>query len=351
MAYEFAIDPAQFFQERRPQMLATGLAEADVAAVQDRVVTMWEDEPGGWSHEWSALAQRYARDRRHNLSALAFGWAKFPCIVNTPTRRAFDNQLEQYLLAASAFPVLFERKIFTMPHLGASTDVAVHMLAAPDVPADAPVILVSGGVDSWKMDLHSMFAALAEARIGRVWAFDIAGTGESNVPMTPDGGTEIVEGLAAKARLTGARKVAYFGVSMGGYFSARAGLAGVVDAAVDFGGPVGAPMTQPPQLPPYGMYDIASNALGFDQRPDLAEGFGRLMAFSLLPLLARDDNCPMLVINGAEDVHVPPANTLIFEGRRETEVHLMVDTGHCCTTRFPEALQIIRDWLARTLAT
>jgi esterase FrsA len=37
----------------------------------------------------------------------------------------------------------------------------------------------------------------------------------------------------------------------------------------------------------------------------------------------RDANAPMLVINDANDVHVPQQDTLAFSGRRATEVHLV----------------------------
>jgi esterase FrsA len=37
----------------------------------------------------------------------------------------------------------------------------------------------------------------------------------------------------------------------------------------------------------------------------------------------------MLVINGANDYFVPQADTLVFQRRRDTEVHLIPDIGHC----------------------
>ena len=57
----------------------------------------------------------------------------------------------------------------------------------------------------------------------------------------------------------------------------------------------------------------------------------------------------MLIVNGADDVHVPQHDTLVFEGRRNTEVHLIPDTGHCAVTKLPEVMPMIMAWLARTL--
>ena len=61
--------------------------------------------------------------------------------------------------------------------------------------------------------------------------------------MTGAGGAEIVRGLVAHARTLGNGVVAHVGISMGGYYSARSGLAGEVDAAVVLGGPVEAAFT------------------------------------------------------------------------------------------------------------
>ncbi len=39
----------------------------------------------------------------------------------------------------------------------------------------------------------------------------------------------------------------------------------------------------------------------------------------------------MLVINGADDVHVLQ-DTLLFDGRPETEVHVIPDAGYCAVS-------------------
>ena len=101
---------------------------------------------------------------------------------------------------------------------------------------------------------------------GEVLAFDIAGTGESAVPMTGAGGGEIVSGLIRHARTLGNGVVAHVGISMGGHYSARSGLGGEVDAAVVFGGPVEAAFVgEGPTR--HGMRGIVGNALGFDAPP------------------------------------------------------------------------------------
>jgi esterase FrsA len=64
--------------------------------------------------------------------------------------------------------------------------------------------------------------------------------------------------------------------------------------------------------------------------------------FSLRNLLDQDDNAPMVVINGTNDVHVPQHDTLVFQGRHDTEVHLIPDIGHCAVSKLPEVLPLVR---------
>ncbi|MFE2411091.1 alpha/beta hydrolase [Kitasatospora sp. NPDC059408] len=386
MPFIWPLDPQDLFAERYPQM-TLGLPADEVDAVRAAVTEMWPDRPGGWVHEWSALAARHAAAGRPDLAAQAYGWAKFPSLADGPKRAALARQAEQYRLAAAGFPVEFERRTLTVPYGGGgrpgagtgtgtgTTDVTVHLMAAPGLPADAPVLLASGGVDSWKMDLHGLWVRLALALPVRLLLFDLPGTGEtSHLPMTPDGGAEVIEGLVAHARtiageavgggvggggavgggvggggaVGGGVGVGYFGISMGGYYAARTGLSGAVDAAVVLGGPVERSFVRGRGFA-FGMDGIVGNALGFDAPPSAAERDDAFAEFDLRPLLDRDANAPMLVVNGADDVHVPQHDTLVFTGRRATEVHLLPDTGHCAISKMGEAMELITAWLRKTM--
>lgn len=349
MPYEFPVDPQHLFDERQPQMVNSGIPAGDVASARAAIDAMWRSGEGGWAFEWSKLAQAYADAGQHYLASLAFGWAKFPTLANEAARQALGNQLEQYLLAAKSFPVEFERRVIDVPFQGGLSPVAVHIYAAKGLAADAPVILGSGGVDTWKMDMHGIWLGIAQSGLARVIAFDIPGTGESKVAMSREGGGEIVRGLVAAARAMRPRKIVHLGVSFGGYYAAMSGLSGLVDAAVDWGGPVDAAFA-PGREAQFGMSDIVGNALGFDKSPTPAQRDPILRTFSLRDLLDRDANAPMLVINGADDVHVPQADTLVFKGRRATEVHLIPETGHCATTKMGEVVTILFAWLSGIVA-
>ncbi|WP_369386661.1 alpha/beta hydrolase family protein [Streptomyces sp. CG1] len=348
MSYQWKVDARELFGERYAQMVNTGLPVGDVDAVRAAITDMWTEGPGGWGQEWSRLGSRYAAAGSHQLAALAYGWAKFPTLADEFKRAALARQLEQYQLAAPGFGVEFRREVLALPYRGGTTAVPVHLLAPFDLPADRPVVIASGGVDTWKMDVHTLLEVLATQLRVRVLAFDIAGTGESQVPMSPDGGAQIVSGLIAHARTLGNGVVGHLGISMGGYFSARSGLAGEVDAAVVLGGPAEYAFTRGGSLR-FGMDGIVGNAIGFDHQPTPEELSAKFAAFSLRPLLDRDTNAPMLIVNGADDVHVPQEDTLVFQGRRDTDVQLVADTGHCAVSKFPVVIPAILDWFGRAL--
>ena len=349
LSYEWPLDSQQLFNERYVQMVNTGFPAEDADAVRAAVTDMWADAPGGWVYEWSKLAGSYAKAGSHYEAALAYGWAKFPTLADEPKRVAQANQLEQYLLAAPGFGVDFRREVLNLPYQGGTTPVPVHLFVPFDLPADAPVVLNSGGVDTWKMDIHMGAVVLATQLRVRALAFDIAGTGESSVAMTGAGGAEIVSGLIAHARTLGNGVVGHVGASMGGYYSARTGLAGEVDAAVVLGGPVEATFEgEGPSK--FGMRDIFGNALGFDASPSPQELSARLSEFSLRPLLDQDRNSPMLVINGADDVHIAQHDTLVFKGRRDTVAELIPNAGHCAPTKLPYVMATIIDWLANAFS-
>ncbi|MEU2674819.1 alpha/beta fold hydrolase [Streptomyces sp. NPDC007164] len=352
MSYQWPVNVEALFEERLAQMINLGVPGDDVEAVRGRIKQMWPDEPGGWVYEWSQLAERYAKDRKPELAALAYGFAKFPTLADEAKRAAYRHQIDQYLLSADNDPVTFLRRSVLADHLGTRVPFPVHEFGAPDKSAgQSPVIIVSGGVDTWKEDLHSLWVALAVHTGMTVLAFDIPGTGESPVAMSHDGGPEIVSSLVQEARQIGNGRVAHLGVSMGGHFSARTGLSGEVDAAVVLGGPVKAAFEDAP-FSDSGMHGIIGNALGFDHEPASEELAACWTSLSLAGLLAgKQQSAPMLIVNGADDPLVPQEDTLLFEARPGAEVRLIPDAGHCATSKLSsDVVPLIIDWLNRTMS-
>jgi esterase FrsA len=284
------------------------------------------------------------------MASLIYGCAKFPALTDPARAQAMQHQLEQFQLAATDFPVSFERRIITVPYRDGTVEVPVHLYSTDGDYAARPVLIATGGVDTWKMDIHPWWVGFTVNAGVSTLAFDHPGTGETLIPLD-EHADEVIRGIANYARTLGDGRVGHFGASFGGNFSAMSGLSGIVDAAVDLGGPV-VDSFEPENVKnlPYGMHDIVGNAMHWDHSPtddELSTGLGQL---SRRDLLARHGNSAMLVVNGADDYFIPQSDTLIFQGRPNTEVHLIEGTGHVAMSKAPEVVPMIIAWLRAQFA-
>jgi esterase FrsA len=345
MSYTYPASPRTLFEDRFEQFVAFGIPRAEAEEMRDAITDMWSDAPGGWVFEWSRLARRHLEANQPYMASLAYGWAKFPCLANEARRRALGDQVAAYLAAAPGFPVKFERRVIATPFMGGMAPLPVHLFSVSGRYDQAPVLMISGGVDTWKMDIHGICVALAQRLGVTVLAFDQPGTGENPAPLAVEA-DEIVLGLARQSRDIGNGKVAHFGLSFGANYSAMTGLLGVVDASVVLGGPIDRAFTREAlKKLPYGMPDIVSNAMAFDRPPTMEEFVRAAAKLSRRALLERTDNAPMLVINGEDDYFVPQADTRVFDGRPKTETHLIAGAGHCARSKLPEVMALVFRWL------
>jgi esterase FrsA len=343
--YTYDIDAADMFEDRTDQFEKFGIPLDDIERVRAAVSDMWADAPGGWTYQWSQLAKEYADCGDHYMASLIYGCAKFPCLTDQARERALHNQLEQFQLAANDFPVAFERRIITVPYRDGTVEVPVHLYSTDGDYAARPVLIASGGVDTWKMDIHPWWVGFTMNAGVTTLAFDHPGTGETAIPLDAHA-DDVIRGIADYARTVGDGRVAHFGASFGGNFAAMSGLAGIVDAAVDLGGPV-VESFEPENLTklPYGMHDILGNAMHWDHSPTRDELSAGLADLNRADLLARQSNSPMLVVNGADDYFIPQSDTLVFAGRPNTEVHLIEGTGHVAMSKAAEVVPTIIGWL------
>jgi esterase FrsA len=202
-------------------------------------------------------------------------------------------------------------------------------------------------VDTWKMDIHPWWVGFTMNAGVTTLAFDHPGTGETAIPLDHHA-DEVIRGIADYARSLGDGTVGHFGVSFGGNFSAMSGLSGIVDAAVDLGGPVADAFgAANAKNLPFGMHDILGNAMHWDHSPTIDELTAGLEELNRRNLLAQQRNSSMLVINGADDYFVPQSDTLVFEGRPNTEVHLIEGTGHVAMSKAAEVVPMIIAWLRK----
>ncbi len=287
--YDIAQD---MFDDRTVQFAKFGVPLKDITRTRAATTDMWTDAPGGWVYEWSKLAQRYADQGDHWMASLVYGCAKFPCLTDEGRERALHRPIEQFELAAKDFPAHFERRVIVVPYRGGTVEVPVHLYSADGNLGLRPVLLLSGRVDTWKMDVHPWCVAFTMNAGADVLAFDHPGTGETTVPLDRHA-DEVILGIADYARRIGDGRVAHFGASFGGNFAAMSGLSAAVDAALDLGAPV-VESFAPEHLRnlSYGMHDILGNAMHWDHSPTVDELSHHLAGLSRRDLLDRDTNCP-----------------------------------------------------------
>ncbi|MEU8804613.1 alpha/beta hydrolase [Spirillospora sp. NPDC048819] len=357
--FTFTVDPQAVLDERARQFTALGVPAGAVARARDRIGEMWGDGEDGWGPVWAAEAERAGRERGPLAESLCWGAARFPCLATEARRDAHRRQLERYLDAAPRFRARFRRRILHVPHPGdgtgnATTPVPAHLFRRP-FGRPRGVLILSGGVDTWKMDLHRLAVTTALATGFIVAAIDMPGTGESELVLTP-GADRVLAALAGELRREYGLPTGFLGLSFGGHWAAKLALLGEVDAAVDLGGPTGAAATPVDVLNlPYGMTGILGNALGLDAPPGPGRAAELLDAFSLRGQGLLDPGragraAPLLAVNGARDQYIPPGDTTGLAGRPGTAVWLVAGATHCAPERFRVLMPAIWGWLAARLS-
>jgi esterase FrsA len=348
--FTFPLDPDELFEERARQFAGWGIPQRTIAAVRSEVSAMWSEEEGGWTPSWLARADAARRRERWLEAALCCGAAKFP-VVATPLReRAYEQQIRNFERAAGELRLSFERREVPVPYREGTTGVVMHTYSRRGRPARAALMLC-GGVDTWKIELHRLATLLVRATGLAVVAVDMPGTGESKVPLAPDSDQILSGALATATEALGVNRAGFFGISFGGHWAAKLALKGAVDAAVDLGGPVAASFEREGvDRLPHGMTGIVANAAGFDRVPPISEVRELLREFSLPPDLARTGGSPLLVVNGTADPYVPASDATIFESRPQTAVWLIRDGEHCAADRIRRVMPAIFGWIARELA-
>lgn len=347
--FTFEVQAADLFAERRRQFAGWGIPQGTVARVERRIDDVWAERPGGWCTEWCTQARHFEAEGAPLRAALCYGAARFPFACTDERRLALESQVRTFVAAAARFRCRFERLELDVPFHGQTTRVPVHLYRPRR--SSAGVVVLSGGVDTYKMELHRLAMTLVRLAGLSVAAIDMPGTGESRVPLSPDADA-IYRGVIA--RVAGGGKVGFWGISFGGYWAARLALQGDVQCAVDLGGPLGsAPDGRSLLSLPHGMPGILGNAAGLERLPTEEELDELLREFSLERrglLSASEVPVPLLAVNGTHDQYIPRRDTAVFAGMRNATALLVPRTTHCAAEALPRVVPTLVAWLARQLS-
>jgi esterase FrsA len=144
------------------------------------------------------------------------------------------------------------------------------------------------------------------------------------------------------------------GLSFGGTWAAKLALRGQVDAAVNFGGPIGAGQRDPRQVMnlPHGMTGTFAHALSLQELPSREHTQRLLDAFSLRTqglLRPQQLAVPLLAVNGDQDAYVPLEDTLVFRDFPRAECLVVRGADHCASDRFLRVAPYVVAWLRMQL--
>ena len=248
-----------------------------------------------------------------------------------------------------------------------------------------PLVLVAGlGYSRWMW--HKMVPGLAEHFT--VLSYDNRGVGESDKPAGPYNAQLLADDLSCLLEALGVGKTAVFGHSMGGFVAQAFALAypdklsKLILSATNFGGPRHVPVTQEAlavlmdtntdPLTRLRNGILISCAKGFDERqPEVVTewlnyraehpidpaGYQAQMGVGLG--LMSEEACfehklsavtaPPLILSGAEDKAVPPANVALLEAAiPQAETAVIDQAGHFFSFEQPEtAVNIVTKFLQK----
>jgi dipeptidyl aminopeptidase/acylaminoacyl peptidase len=332
---------------------ANGTDYGDFIATMSRI-TRWDD----WCREWGNTALRYeglaasAEDAGHHetaagawqRAALAWHWGKFVFVDHPDEQRAaHERTVACYRRAAAALSPPAE--LVRIPY--GDTSLPAY-LRVPGASARTPVVLMLPGLDSTKEELQ----ATAEYMLARglaTLAVDGPGQGESEYDLPIEPGyekvaTAAVDYLATRAEVDPGR-VGVFGVSLGGYYAARAAACEPrVTATVALAGPYRFDLDWD-NLPPQTRvtFQIRSGAS--------TEAQARKRAGLLtLEKAASRITGPLLVVGGAKDRLVPAYHAERLAAQAPgAELVIYPDGSHGVTNHAYESRSRMADWLAAQL--
>ncbi len=319
-----------------PRFLANGIDPNDLQRVTKRV-TRWDD----WSQEWSACgamhqqmgeeaeAQRYYESAaEHYLrAALCYHFGKFMFVQRPDVLRAAHERVAQvYQRALPYFDFPGEKVAI---HYEGGTAIA-GILRKPWHTPRPPVVVLSPGLDSVKEELHYYGNDFLRRGMA-VLAIDGPGQGEleSAYPLRHDAEVPlraVLDYLERRADVD-ADRVGMMGVSLGGYFAARAAafeprIKAVISLASGYN-----------LAKHFDRYPLLTQE-AFIYRlkaPDEQTARARLQPFDLQGVMGQI-TCPLLIVMGRLDRLFPSedAERMAAEAGGPTDLWMFDDGNHVC---------------------
>ncbi len=294
-----------------PRFVTNGVPLTDFQQITDGL-TSWDDWCAAWSeragvHERlgrQALADGYARSAGEHLTraAVCFHFGKFLFVQDVGQMAEAGRRAQ--VCRTDALPLLDppgER--VAIPYEGTTL---YGNLRRPSGVARPPVVVMCMGLDSTKEEMHDYEQRFLVRGLATL-AFDGPGQGEAEheLPLCPEYERPVgavIDHLETRDDVD-AERVGLWGVSMGGYFSARAAAFETrARACVSLSGSFSR-ADRFRERPPLNLaaFQYRSKTIDLDE----AEEFARRMT---LEGVAEGIRCPIYIVAGSADRITPPAD-------------------------------------------
>jgi esterase FrsA len=362
------------FPERRIAAFAyQGADEAVLRATALKITTRDGDAPGSWVYEWRAIAEYYERvgdeqaklahrdaARGHYLKAnVYYALAWFPGGYTPEEKAAYAKQLNVYQKAGALFEVPLE--VVEVPFRESFLTAYVHRPAGVERP---PLVIWSGGSDQYKAN-HYRPVSVLNGKGMAVVTFDLPGFGESqawpSAPSADEAHIALLEYFIARGDFDASR-IAFVGVSWGGYFSMRVAARNDprVRAVVVLCAPTHAMFSAP--------LEVYERTLAGPERMTLVnlarhlriDATAEAIQAALRPFSLVDSGLigagqtiktPLLIANGTRDAVVPVSDLMLAsESAADSDMWLLGRGEHCAVEYWPVMIPQLADWLLEKMA-
>ena len=333
-----------------PRFAHNGTDHLDFTRTMSRI-SVWED----WCAEWGRTAAEYeaiaanAERAGHTVTAmaawrhagLAWHWAKFLFLIDADQQRAaHDRAVAAYSKGAAGLCPPAERML--VPYRG---ELLPALLRVPRTDGVPPVVVMAPGLDSVKEELQTTAGYFCERGMATL-ALDGPGQGESEYELAIEPAYEHVAS-AALDFLSGrpdvdASRAGMFGVSLGGYYAARAmAFEDRFTAGVELAGPYRFDLGWD-DLPPMTREALRHRSRSSDDVAARAFA-GRLTLDGAAARITK----PLLVVHGRQDRIVGPAHADRLAAEAPGAELLMFEDGnHGVTNHAFASRSAFSDWMA-----
>ncbi len=355
-----------FVADRFGGWVESGANEQELDAALKRIHDPVGSGPASWVYELSkpaaehesAAAEAEAKGdtakaaEEYKRAAVFYFIARFPFISSPAKAEAYRKHLDCYLNAARSFEPRLE--IVRIPF---EQKEIVGYLRIPKG-EKPPVVVVTGGVDTWKSDMDLQINALLAKGLA-VFAFDMPGTGESQWPLEPTSDrvySRVLKYLKTRPDIDGDNMGVYL-QSFAGLFAVKLALVDPnVKAAVNIGGPIHLAFTREhiKKVP-----EVMVRTIGSAMKVDMSDtsvqrqvSLSKPMSLQEQGLLKKPERqAALLSINGDKDPLVPIDDLyIISKSGIQQEEWVYAGDGHCAPKNQKEYAPKAAAWLKQHLS-